>query len=179
MATELSTSRKVSKCKTKRLKARVDFTALVSLSYLLIVFFMLTSAMRRPQIINLALPDTSEITCGPIINCGENLSLTILLNSDNSIVYYQGNLDMPIINPSYTNYGQNGIRKTLLSLKKSFDQMAKENGNSFNGFSVIIKPGHKSNYKNLVDILDEMAIVGVQSYTIINDFSPEERKLMK
>jgi hypothetical protein len=33
---------------------------------------------------------------------------------------------------------------------------------------VIIKPSKKSNYKNVIDILDEMAISDV--YTIVNDF---------
>ena len=44
---------------------------------------------------------------------------------------------------------------------------------------VIIKPSKKSNYKNLVDILDEMAIVGVKNYSIVNDFSAEEKELMQ
>ena len=43
---------------------------------------------------------------------------------------------------------------------------------------VIIKPSKKSNYRNLVDILDEMAIVGVPTYAIVNDFTPEEKKLL-
>jgi hypothetical protein len=34
------------------------------------------------------------------------------------------------------------------------------------------------NYRNLVDILDEMAIV-VPSNAIVNDFSPEELKLLE
>ena len=43
---------------------------------------------------------------------------------------------------------------------------------------VIIKPGKKSNYRNLVDILDEMAIVGVPTNAIVNDITPEELKLI-
>jgi hypothetical protein len=44
---------------------------------------------------------------------------------------------------------------------------------------VIIKPSKKSNYRNLVDILDEMAIVDVPTYAIVNDFTPEETKLLE
>jgi hypothetical protein len=44
---------------------------------------------------------------------------------------------------------------------------------------VIIKPRKKSNYKNVVDdILDEMAITGVPTYTIVND-TPAELKLLE
>jgi hypothetical protein len=44
---------------------------------------------------------------------------------------------------------------------------------------LLFKPSKKSNYRNLVDILDEMAIVGVPSNAIVNDFSPEELKLLE
>lgn len=46
------------------------------------------------------------------------------------------------------------------------------------GVTVIIKPGKKSNYGNLVDILDEMAIAKISTYAIVNEFSPEESKLL-
>jgi hypothetical protein len=39
---------------------------------------------------------------------------------------------------------------------------------------VIIKPSKKSNYKK-VDILDEMAISDVPTYTIVNDFSARNK----
>jgi len=44
---------------------------------------------------------------------------------------------------------------------------------------VIIKPSKKSNYRNMVDILDEMAIVDVPTYAIVNDFTPDEQKLLE
>jgi hypothetical protein len=46
------------------------------------------------------------------------------------------------------------------------------------GAIVIIKPNKKSNYGNLVDILDEMAITEIPTYAIVNDFTPEEQKLL-
>ncbi|MEZ0130856.1 biopolymer transporter ExbD, partial [Flavobacterium sp. LBUM151] len=36
----------------------------------------------------------------------------------------------------------------------------------------------KSTYRNLVDMLDEMAITGVDTYAIVPEFSPEETKLI-
>ena len=44
---------------------------------------------------------------------------------------------------------------------------------------VIIKPSKKSNYRNLVDVLDEMAIVDVPTYAIVNEYTPEEQKLLE
>ena len=51
-------------------------------------------------------------------------------------------------------------------------------GRPKNGPIVIIKPSKKSNFKNLIDILDEMAIVNIETYVIVNDFLPEETKLL-
>ena len=43
---------------------------------------------------------------------------------------------------------------------------------------VIIRPGENSTYGNLVDVLDEMAILNVRQY-MIGDISGEERELLK
>jgi hypothetical protein len=51
-------------------------------------------------------------------------------------------------------------------------------GTKDKGMIVIIKPTKKSKYRNLVDVLDEMAIVGVPTYAIVNEFTPEESKLI-
>ena len=42
----------------------------------------------------------------------------------------------------------------------------------------MIKPGVECNYKNVIDILDEMAICDVPTYAIVNDSTPEEQKLV-
>jgi biopolymer transport protein ExbD len=73
-------------------------------------------------------------------------------------------------------YGKEGIRKELLERKK---KVLEYTGNKDKGIIVIIKPSKKSNYRNLIDILDEMAIVDVPTYAIVNDFSPEETKLLE
>ena len=87
-----------------------------------------------------------------------------------------GLLTSPIAGPKDISYGKEGIRKELLKRKKS---VVEYTGNKDKGLIVIIKPSKKSNYRNLVDILDEMAIVGVPTNAIVNDFSPEELKLLE
>jgi biopolymer transport protein ExbD len=87
-----------------------------------------------------------------------------------------GLIDSPIAGPKVIAYGKDGIRKVLLSNKKSVIEYT---GNKDKGIIVIIKPGKKSKYKNLVDILDEMAISGVETYAIVNDFLPKETELLE
>jgi hypothetical protein len=100
-----------------------------------------------------------------------NRFYTILLDKDDRIVTYFGLLK----NPKKVLYGKDGIRKELLQKKI---QIKEYTGNSNKGIIVIIKPSKKSNYKNLVDILDEMAIAKIDTYVIIPEFTPEESKLL-
>ncbi|WP_348812599.1 ExbD/TolR family protein [Flavobacterium maritimum] len=169
--------RKMGKVRSKKLNSRVDLTAMVSVSFLLIVFFMLTSELSRPKIIDLSLPN-NDFTCRWSGCGGENRSLTILLGENNKLITYMGLLAVPIQAPKEVKYGKEGIRKELLNQNKTMLEYSAEMGKPGRGVVVIIKPSKKCNYKNLVDILDEMAITDISSYVIVNDFTPEESKLL-
>jgi biopolymer transport protein ExbD len=138
---------------------------------------MLTTTLSKPQSMPLGLPDKDEDpTKNKDIKVDENRTLTVLLGDNDKMVYYMGLLATPIAGPKDISYGKEGIRKELLKRKKS---VVEYTGNKDKGLIVIIKPSKKSNYRNLVDILDEMAIVGVPTNAIVNDFSPEELKLLE
>jgi hypothetical protein len=89
-----------------------------------------------------------------------------------------GMISAPLAAPKDFAYGKDGIRKELLSRKKSVLEYSASINKPKNGIIVIIKPSKKATYRNLVDILDEMAIVDVPTYAIVNEFSPEEQKLL-
>jgi biopolymer transport protein ExbD len=151
---------------------------MVSVSFLLILFFMVTNELSKPKIMELSLPDSSGISCGPIV-CGDgNRILTILLGSSNRIVSYSGILEVPLDPPKDFKYGKEGIRKELFRKNKAVLEYSAATGRLGRGVTVIIKPSAKSNFRNLVDILDEMKIADIKSYTIVNNFTPEETKLL-
>jgi len=165
------------KVRSKKQNSKVDLTAMVDLAFLLITFFMLTTTLSKPQSMSLGLPDKDE---NPENNkdmkVDEKRTMTIMMGENNKLVYYMGLLDTPIAGPKDIAYGKDGIRKELLVRKKS---VLEYTGDKAKGIIVIIKPGKKSNYKNLVDILDEMAITGVATYAIVNDFLPKETELLE
>lgn len=163
------------KVRSKKLNPRIDLTAMVSISFLLIIFFMVTTELAKPKMMNLGLPDNSVISCGPIICFREDRILTILLDGNDKIITYHGILAFPTGVPKQMKYGKNGIRKELLNKKREIQQYT---GDYKKGIIVIIKPSKKCNYKNLVDILDEMQIADIATYTIVNDYTPEEAKLL-
>ncbi|WP_456313652.1 ExbD/TolR family protein [Pseudomonas shirazensis] len=165
------------KVRSKKQNSKVDLTAMVDLAFLLITFFMLTTTLSKPQSMSLGLPDKDE---NPENNkdmkVDEKRTMTIMMGENNKLIYYMGLLDTPIAGPKDIAYGKDGIRKELLARKKSVIEYT---GDKAKGIIIIIKPGKKSNYKNLVDILDEMAITGVATYAIVNDFLPKETELLE
>jgi biopolymer transport protein ExbD len=163
------------KVRSKKQNSKVDLTAMVDLAFLLITFFMLTTTLSKPQSMSLGLPDKDPDDKTPPVKVDENRTMTLMLGDNGKVVYYMGLLNNPIAGPKDIAYGKDGIRKELLSRKKS---VLEYTGDKTKGIIVIIKPTKKSNYKNLVDILDEMAITGVETYAIVPEFTPEETKLI-
>lgn len=165
------------KVRSKKLNTRVDLTAMVSVSFLLIIFFMVTIELAKPKLMDLSLPENDECRwhggCG-----GENRSVTILLDENNKIISYMGLLAVPIVAPKEMNYGKDGIRQELLKRNKSMLEYSAQLGRPGRGITVIIKPSKKSNFKNLIDILDEMAVAKIDTYAIVSEFTPEESKLL-
>lgn len=164
------------KVRSKKQNSKVDLTAMVDLAFLLITFFMLTTSLSKPQSMDLGLPDKDDDpTKNKDVKVDENRTMTLLLGDDNKLKMYMGLLATPKIAPKDIVYGKEGIRKELL---KQRDAVIQYTGNKDKGLIVIIKPSKKSTYRNLVDILDEMAIADVPTYAIVNDYTPEESKLI-
>jgi biopolymer transport protein ExbD len=167
------------KVRSKKSGSKVDLTAMVDLAFLLITFFMLTTTLSKPQSMSLGLPDKEDKPDPKNqVKVDENRTMTILLGDNDKLVRYVGLLATPVKGgaPKDFSYGKGGIREELLSRKKL---VLEYTGNKDKGMIVIIKPSKKSNYRNLVDILDEMAIVDVPTYAIVNDYTPEEKKLLE
>lgn len=163
------------KVRSKKSGSKVDLTAMVDLAFLLITFFMLTTTLSKPQSMSLGLPDKEDKPDPKNqVKVDENRTMTILLGDNDKLVRYVGLLATPVSGgaPKDFAFGKEGIRKELLTRKKL---VLEYTGNKDKGMIVIIKPSKKSNYRNLVDILDEMAIVDVPTYAIVNDYTPEEK----
>lgn len=164
----------LNKPRSKKLHAKVDFSAMISISFLLIIFYMVMIEISKPKAMDLGMPDNGG--CGPS-GCGlrSERVITILLDDNNKVITYQGLLEVPDDKPKTLSYGKEGIRKELLKKNKIITEQL---GDRDRGAIVIIKPSKKSNFGNLVSILDEMTITNIQTYAIVNDFTPDEAKLL-
>ncbi len=164
--------------KGKKLSTRVDLTLMVDLGFLLITFFIFTTTMSQPTALKLFLPD-DKVTEEDQNKAKESGVLTILMGADNHIYYYEGQLK-----PDGSNFlsasfnGENSIRDVILKKKADVRSRSRDAENPYKDFVVVIKPSVDCNYKNVIDILDEMAINVVKKYALV-DISDGEAQLVK
>jgi hypothetical protein len=107
------------KVRSKKLNTKVDLTAMVSVSFLLIIFFMVVGELAKPKVLEYGMSGCDD--CGEYFGCrhiDEKRILTILLGENDEILTYSGLVNFPIETPKKLNYSKNGIRKELISKSK-------------------------------------------------------------
>ncbi|MGH1519670.1 biopolymer transporter ExbD [Chryseobacterium sp. JK1] len=157
--------------KQKKKMIRVDMTPMVDLGFLLITFFMFTTNFTKPNVMDLGLPAKSH---EPLIN--ENVikdknQVTFILGKDNRVFYHQSNsTDLNTSNLKETDFSGIKISKIISEAYK--------NAPNQENFTIIIKPTDEANYKNFVDMLDNIAIAKKERYGV-TDIKPWETKIYK
>lgn len=169
-----SSGGKDGKVRSKKQSTKVDLTAMVDLAFLLITFFMLTTSLNKPKAMELNMPKKTENEEDQQ-KIKESAVLNILLDKDNVVWYYDGLTVAGMKKTSFS--GDEGIRKVVLKKQKSVARTLGDREKTI----VLIKmmPTDKmagkegAKYKNMIDILDEMAITDTKIYAI-QDISPIE-----
>jgi biopolymer transport protein ExbD len=165
--------KKGGKVRSKKGNSKVDLTAMVDLAFLLITFFMLTTSLSKPQSMDLGMPEIDPEIKLPPVDIADYRTVTVLVGDNNKIMWYKGQFTKPLKGPKATSYGKSGIRQVILEESKQVLSESAQLGKGKDGMIVLIKADKKSNYKNLIDILDEMAISKVPTYAI-SDITPAE-----
>jgi biopolymer transport protein ExbD len=167
-----SQSGKAAKGTTKKATPRVDLTAMVDLMFLLTTFFMLTTTLSQLNAADIAKPIKPDID--DFAPFPESRTMTIVLGKDNKAVSYMGTFDKAIIKVTPVA----DLQKEILANKLL---VAARHQNSPSKYMiVIIKPGKMARFQNFVDVVDEMKIADIKSYSIDDDhFSAKELLFMK
>ena len=191
------------KRKAKKHGTHIDMTPMVDLACLLLTFFMLTTAFNKPKVMEIILPEKPKENEKPP-ELDKSRALNILLIDNDKILWYDGladpNKTLPVL--TETDYSKDGIRKVLL--KRNKDLYAKVNKMNKDvtegklkipkdsleartkhmyksdkiGPIILIKAADGVKYRNIVDIIDEMAITNVARYTLV-DINPVEKMMVK
>jgi biopolymer transport protein ExbD len=194
------------KKKAKKHAPHIDMTPMVDLMCLLITFFMLTTAFSKPKVMDITLPEKiKKNEKPPDIKIAASRTINILLGPDNKIFYYTGRVSDPKNPPPLqeTNFSPTGIRQLLLDKNNALFKKIKQyeadvtagkinvprdsvqseirrlKNEDDTGPIVLIKPYKLSTYGNFVDILDEMSIIGIARYTVVDIYPIEVIMLEK
>ena len=110
---QIKTSKKGNTRMIKK-STRVDLTPMVDLGFLLITFFVFTTALSKPRAMELKMPNDSDTSHDPVCT---SCVMTVLLDADNSIKYYEGDIAShpPVLE---TSFSPEGIRQVLLQKRK-------------------------------------------------------------
>ena len=128
---------------------RVDLTPMVDLGFLLITFFVFTSAMSQPMAMNLIEPKDGPET--PVIESG---AMTILLGKNHEVYYYYKML--------HEGSAADQIKKTdFKELRSLITEM--KNRTALKDLMYIIKSGKNSTFGDHINLLDEMTICNIPS----------------
>lgn len=159
--------------KQKKKLIRVDMTPMVDLGFLLITFFMFTTNFTKPNVMDLGLPAKDHHPNPSIDNIviGDKNQVTFILGKDNRVFYHQSNAtDLNTSNLKETDFSGIKISKIISEAYKKAPKP--------NNFTVIVKPTDEANYKNFVDMLDNLAIAKKERYGV-TDIKPWETKVYK
>lgn len=191
------------KKKAKKFSTRIDMTPMVDLMCLLITFFMLTTAFSKPKAMDIAMPEKKDDPNAKAPAIAADRTINILITGNDELYYYIGAADpkKPLPELIKTDYSKDGIRKVLLQRNKivfkavydlrekvktgelvladtALENKTRELKKSDkNAPIVLIKADDKAKYKNLVDIIDEMAITTIANYAVV-DISPIEIQML-
>lgn len=154
------------KKRAKKASTRVDLTPMVDLAFLLVTFFMMTTTFSKPQTmeINMPVKDKTAKVEEQQQNTKASKALTVILGEYDKVYWYRGLPDTANYTP--TDFSKDGLRAVLLNLNRTVSDLV-----------VLIKPTDKSNYKNVVDALDEMNICNIKRYALVDVTEPELKKI--
>ena len=181
--------------KQKKVSVHVDFTPMVDMNMLLITFFMLCTSLSKPQTMEINMPTNKNVKEENQSVVKESEAITVICTGGDSVFYYEGK-------PNYkdytslksTSYTPDGLRAYLLrrnmnvvskinELKKKKEELkisekdykdqvsVLKNGKGTP--TVVIKATDSATYKNLIDVLDEMAICNIGKYAVVKIESAE------
>ena len=148
----------------------IDMTPMVDLGFLLITFFVFTTALSEPSTTALYMPKGEE--SGTL---GQSTALTLLLADKNKIICYPGKWEKAL--------NENSIKTSSYNIETGVGQIIRERqkllGIRKDELMLLIKPLDASSYQNFIDAVDETTINMVKRYAVVEATDEEKNYAMK
>ena len=140
----------------------IDFAPMVDLGFLLITFFIFTTELTKHKAFGLSVPDDSDTTVRT--QAPESSSITLQLKRNGIVEYYEGRKERPLRSGTLTLYQQNSVRTHLMDKRNRIRQQLGSDSN----YTVIIQPDKNTSYKEMIDVLDEMEILEIKKFVLVD-----------
>lgn len=163
------------KVRGRKISTRVDMTPMVDLGFLLITFFMLATSMTKPTAMSAFFPDKTDDGTQPIKASGV---LTLFLGAHDDIYYLDGiaATDVNALTALKSTRPGSDLRNVIFASQRRVSSARRIEHD--NGLVVVIKPTAVSNYKNMVDVMDEMAITKSRRYALVDVLTDPEKIML-
>ena len=140
----------------------IDFAPMVDLGFLLITFFIFTTKLTEAKAFKLNMPDD-----GPVKNpttAIESATITLQMKGGGVVDYFEGFEQRPLKQGALSLYAQNSVRTHLIDKRNRIIQKLGTDSN----YVVLIQPTSNTSYKEIVDVLDEMKILDINKYVLLD-----------
>ncbi len=135
--------------KMKRVGFVLDMTPLVDITFLLLTFFMFTTTMAAPQVMEMSMPP--EVIVDVDVKASE--LVTLFVREDNRLFYAEGTED-----PQPIELKDVKALAEKQHLKKDPSNPGKIMGNKM---IIALKPAQNANYGIVVNILDQLNVAEI------------------
>ena len=119
-----------------RVGVRLDMTPMVDVAFLLLTFFMLTTTLTTPQVMEITLPPDKNAS----VEIAQSNLITLRIRRDQSIFWNMGQ-DAP-------------VKMQMSDLRSLLTQHLKANPK----LATLIKIDREAKYQTLVDIIDDLNV---------------------
>lgn len=140
--------------KKRRIAVRIDMTPMVDVAFLLLTFFMLTTAFSRPQAMEINLPPSDT----KVEIAASNL-MTLRVAADGSI---------------YWNVGTEAPKKVEWS---DFRNLIINQNKANSRLVTLIKVDRKAKYQDMINIIDELNLDNVTRFSLA-PMTPEDQQAL-
>jgi biopolymer transport protein ExbD len=142
-----------------------DMNAMVDLAFLLLTFFMLTTTMVRPKVLEMVMPVPDKEEEAPIVQTlRESRAITLLPFPTGKLFYYMGFSKAVLME---ANAESGAIEEVLRQHAETQDEPI-----------VIIKPHPESTFEQVVDLIDAVHLAKIQRYAF-DQYGEKEESLAK
>ena len=151
---------------------RIDFTPMVDLGFILITFFIYTTTIARPGAMEIKMPSNDSMGHRTVF--AEESTITLLPVKGHKVAWYYGTLKS---NDQLKTQSVDEVNDCLFKMKKRVAALPFSLSPDAHKLHVLIKPNDDCSYEDVVHLLDDMSIVGVTFYALV-DITPEEKQMV-